>query len=601
MTLRTGKRGRMTTPNESGWKRSLYCGELRKTFVGRRVVLFGWVNKHRDIGHLIFFDLRDREGMVQIVCTSDNREVLTTAKKLRREDVVGIKGFVKERDEKDKNAQLPTGEVEITVEEIRLFNASAVPPFQIGDPSSASEELRLKYRYLDLRRPSMQNNLRLRHRASMCVRNFFDRHGFFEIETPFLTKSTPEGARDYLVPSRIYKGRFFALPQSPQLFKQLTMISGFDRYYQIVRCFRDEDQRADRQPEFTQIDVEMSFPDQEEFFDLNERLMEEMFALADIPVKRPFLRMTYEESMERYGTDRPDLRFGMELTDLTEQGRSVQSRIIEGALAEGSRLKGLVVPEAGGMSRGQLDRLNDEVKASGGKGIIWIKRTDGFKSSLKLEEEDFLKLWNKSAAQSNDLLLLVADEKNRASYILGDLRLRLRPEGPAKESAHIFVWITDFPMFEWSAEDNRLTAMHHPFTSPLEEDLPLLDGHPLQVRANAYDLVLNGTELGGGSVRIHGPGLQKRIFEALGLEPEEAEQKFGFFLEALRYGTPPHGGIAYGFDRIVMFLCGEESIREVIPFPKTTSSLCLLTDAPAAVDQKQLRELGLKLTEEKSS
>ena len=591
----------MTIPDETVWKRSLYCGELRKTHVGRRVVLFGWVNKHRDIGHLIFFDLRDREGMIQIVCTSDNREVLTTAKKLRMEDVVGIKGVVKEREKKDKNALLPTGEVEITVEEIRLFNAADVLPFQIGDPSTASEELRLKYRYLDLRRPSMQNNLRLRHRASMCVRNFFDRHGFFEIETPFLTKSTPEGARDYLVPSRVYKGRFFALPQSPQLFKQLTMISGFDRYYQIVRCFRDEDQRSDRQPEFTQIDVEMSFPDKEDFFDLNERLMEEMFALADIPVKRPFLRLTYAESMERFGTDRPDLRFGMELKDLTEPGRNVRSRIIEGALAEGFRLKGLVVPDAGDMSRGRLDRLNDEVRANGGKGIIWIKRADGFKSSLKLEEEDFLKLWNESAAQSNDLLLLVADEKDRASHILGDLRLRFRPDELPKENPHLFVWITDFPMFEWSEEDNRLVAMHHPFTSPLEEDLPFLDVHPLQVRANAYDLVLNGMELGGGSVRIHESGLQKRIFEALGLEPDETQQKFGFFLEALRYGTPPHGGIAYGFDRIVMFLCGEESIREVIPFPKTTSSLCLLTDAPTAVDQKQLRELGLTLRDDKSS
>jgi aspartyl-tRNA synthetase len=311
--------------------------------------------------------------------------------------------------------------------------------------------------------------------------------------------------------------------------------------------------------------------------------------------------MTYAESMERYGTDRPDLRFGMELKDLTESGRNVRSRIIEGALAEGFRLKGLVVPEAGDMSRGQLDRLNDEVRANGGKGIIWIKRADGFKSSLKLEEEDFLKLWNESAAQSNDLLLLVADEKDRASHILGDLRLRFRPEGLPKENSHIFVWITDFPMFEWSEADNRLVAMHHPFTSPLEEDLPLLDAHPLEVRANAYDLVLNGMELGGGSVRIHDSDLQKRIFEVLGLEPDETQQKFGFFLEALRYGTPPHGGIAYGFDRIVMFLCGEESIREVIPFPKTTSSLCLLTEAPTAVEQRQLTELGLTLTDDKPS
>ena len=591
----------MTNPEGSGWRRTLYCGELRKEHVGRKVVLFGWVNKHRDIGHLIFFDLRDREGMVQIVCTSDNSDLLTMAKRLRMEDVVGIRGHVKERNEKDKNPQMPTGEVDVVIEDIILFNAADVPPFLVGDPSSASEELRLKYRYLDLRRPSMQNNLRIRHRASMCVRKYFDVHGFLEIETPFLTKSTPEGARDYLVPSRIYKGRFFALPQSPQLFKQLAMIAGFDRYYQIVRCFRDEDQRADRQPEFTQIDVEMSFPDQEEFFDLNERLMEELFALVGIPVKRPFLRMTYQESMDRFGTDRPDLRFGMELKDLTETGRGIRSRIIEGALAEGFRLKGLVVPDGGGMSRGQLDKLNDDVRANGGKGIIWIKRLDGFKSSLKLEEEDFLQLWAQAEAKPNDLLLLVADEADTASRILGDLRVRLRPTDTLNGSDHFFVWITHFPMFEWSEENGRLTAMHHPFTSPLESDLDLLNTRPLQVRANAYDLVLNGTELGGGSVRIHDTVLQKKIFKTLGLSLEEAEEKFGFFLEALRFGTPPHGGIAYGFDRIVMFLCGEESIREVIPFPKTTSSLCLLTEAPTAVEQRQLTELGLTLTDDKSS
>lgn len=589
----------MESLNLTEWKKTMYCGELHAAHVGKKVTLFGWVHRFRDMGSLIFIDLRDREGLIQIVVSGEDKELLAKARNTRMETVLGVRGVVEERGEKDKNPRISTGEVEVRAKDMIIFNTADVSPFVVSDPVQASEELRFKYRYLDLRRPSMQKNLKLRHQAAIKTRNYFNDKGFYEIETPFLTKSTPEGARDYLVPSRMYKGRFFALPQSPQLFKQLLMISGFDRYFQIVRCFRDEDLRADRQPEFTQIDVEMSFVEMADIFDLTENLMVELFGLIDISVSSPFPRLTYEESISRFGTDKPDLRFGMEISDLTETGKQVGSRIIQDAIASGSFLKALVVKRAGNLSRGRLDKLNQKARDLGGKGIIWIKKQDEFKSSIKLEEEDFKLFWNKSGANNEDLLLLVADERYKAANILGEIRNDLGQEENNKGQMFSFVWVTDFPLFEWSKEEERLVSMHHPFTSPVDEDLSLLSQDPARVSAKAYDLVLNGVEIGGGSIRIHNLDLQKKIFGKLGLSKKEYEEKFGFFLEALRYGAPPHGGIALGFDRIVMILAGEESIREVIAFPKTTSSLSLLTNAPSPATEKQIADLGLKLTDQK--
>lgn len=579
-------------------ERTHYCGELRLTHAGQDVALYGWINRQRDIGNLVFIDLRDREGLVQVVFSSDKTDLLEQAKALKMEGVIAIKGRVRDRGDKLRNPDLPTGDIEVEATELLSLAESKIPPFMIADPAQASEDLRYQFRYLDLRRPSMQRNLKLRHMAALTVRNFLSQNGFFEIETPFLAKSTPEGARDYLVPSRVYKGKFFALPQSPQIFKQLLMIAGYDRYFQIVRCFRDEDLRADRQPEFTQIDIEMSFIDREKFFTLNEAMMAELFALIGVDVERPFPRLPYEESMARFGSDKPDLRLGMELQDLTEIGEHIQSEFIQKALASGQKLKGLVVDRGGELSRSQLDKLNRRAQELGGKGLIWIKKPDEFKSSLKLRDEDFQMIWEKYAKHDQDLVLMVADENYRALSILGQIRLEFLSEQIKNAGEYKFCWVTDFPLFEWSAEEQRLTSMHHPFTSPLPEDVVYLDNEPEKVRARAYDLVLNGVEIGGGSIRIHNLELQRKIFSLLGLTPKRAEEKFGFFLQALEFGAPPHGGIAHGFDRIVMLLTGEESIREVIPFPKTTSSLSLMTNSPSAVDIKQLRELGLKLHKE---
>jgi len=441
----------------------------------------------------------------------------------------------------------------------------------------------------------MQGNIKLRHEAALRVRNHLAAKGFLEIETPFLTISTPEGARDYLVPSRIYKGRFYALPQSPQLFKQLLMISGFDKYFQIVRCFRDEDLRADRQPEFTQIDIEMSFIDREDIYALTEGFVASVFELIGEKVRTPFPRLTYKESMERYGTDKPDLRAGMEIRDLTEAGKAADSDILKRVLAAGTALKGLAVEGAGSFSRSQLDKLNDKVRGLGAPGIFWAKKAGGLKTSFKVAEAGAGGLWQASGAGEEDLLLMVADKEMPALKVLGELRKDFVVEKCRGQKLFRFAWVTDFPLFEWNEEEGRLAAVHHPFTSPNEEDLGFLESDPTRVRAKAYDIVLNGTEIGGGSIRIHDMDLQRKIFKALGLLPEEAEKKFGFFLEALSYGTPPHGGIAMGFDRMVMLLAGEESIREVIPFPKTTSALCLLTGSPSTVDEKQMDELGIKL------
>lgn len=584
----------MEADASSKWKRTVYCGELRPEHTGREVTLFGWVNRLRDLGNLAFIDLRDREGTVQVVVPSDRVSLLDDAKKLRMEDVVGIRGIVRKREEKSRNPQLPTGEVEVEAKELKVLNASRVPPFIISDPPQASEEIRFKYRYLDLRRPSMQHNIKLRHQAAHSVRNFLSKRGFLEIETPFLAKSTPEGARDYLVPSRMYKGRFYALPQSPQIFKQILMISGFDRYFQIVRCFRDEDLRADRQPEFTQIDIEVSFAGREDIFHLVEPMMASVFELKGARIDLPFPRFTYQESMERFGTDKPDLRSETEIEDLTDIGSSLGSEIIRSVISSGGVLRGLVVKMGGNLSRGQLDKINQKAQDFGGKGVIWIKKQDGYKSSLKLDENGFKLIWERLKGGEEDLVLLVADGRQVASKVLGELRKTFIVEKKEDKETLKFAWVTDFPLFEWSEEEKRLVSMHHPFTSPHEEDLAVLEREPLRVRAKAYDLVLNGVEIGGGSIRIHDLGLQKRIFKILGLNQREVEEKFGFFLEALQYGAPPHGGIALGFDRIVMILAGRESIRDVIPFPKTTSALCLLTGSPAEVEQKQLEELGLK-------
>jgi aspartyl-tRNA synthetase len=574
-------------------KRTDYCGALRAADEGREVVLCGWVHKTRDMGHLVFVDLRDREGLAQVVFQSDRPELAEEAKKLRGEFVVGVRGRVRRRSSVNKD--IPTGEVEVEALALHVFAAAKVPPFVVADPPQASEELRLKYRYLDLRRPKMQRHIRLRHEASLAARNYMSRQGYIEIETPILANPTPEGARDFLVPSRIYHGRFYALPQSPQQFKQTLMVAGCDRYFQIVRCFRDEALRADRQLEFTQIDIETSFIDRDDFFALNEGLMEALFALIGRKVERPFRRLPYVEAMEKYGSDKPDLRVPLEMCDLTPAGRDSSSEIFKGVIAGGGEIKGLLVPGAGTLSRGQLDKLGEKAKALGAKGLIWIKKQDGWKSSLKTAEADYERIWAALGGADADLGLLVADKRGTALKALGEIRRTWPLEDASRRDSLAFCWVTDFPLFEWSEEEKRFVSMHHPFTSPHEEDLELLETHPDRVRAKAYDLVLNGTEIGGGSIRIHDMDIQRRIFRALGLTDEETQEKFGYFLEALGYGAPPHGGIAHGFDRLVMFLAGEESIREVIPFPKTTGALDLMTGSPSPVDTRQLDELGLKL------
>ncbi len=584
-----------TTPQPNAWKRTRYAGELRAADEGRDVVLAGWVQRVRDIGHLAFIDLRDREGLVQVVFSQEEASLLEEAKKVRPESVVAVRGKVRRRDAKAVNPNMATGEVEVAATGFRVLSIAKTPPFVVVDPPQAAEELRFKYRYLDLRRPSMQRNLRLRHEAALAVRNYMSRNGFLEVETPFLTKSTPEGARDYLVPSRIYKGRFYALPQSPQLFKQLLMVAGADRYFQIVRCFRDEDQRADRQPEFTQVDIEMSFATPEDVFGVVEGLMAEVFALIGEKVSTPFPRLSYRDAMEKYGSDKPDLRAGLEIRDLTALAGSLESDLVRNAVGSGGVFKGLVIDGAGGASRGQLDKLGEKAKAFGAPGLIWLKKAEGFKSSLKLDEAALNSIWQTLGAGDDDLALFIAGKRNSALRALGELRRDFVLERTQGKQLFSFVWVTEFPLLEWSEEEQRLVSVHHPFTSPREEDLAFLETEPAKVMARAYDLVLNGYEIGGGSIRIHDLEVQRRVFRALSLSEAEAQEKFGFLLEALSLGAPPHGGIALGFDRIVMLLAGETSIREVIPFPKTTSALCLLTNSPSPVSDRQLSELGIKL------
>ena len=575
-------------------KRETYCGAVREEDAGRNITVYGWVNHMRELGGLTFIDLRDREGLLQIMVN----ETFTAPEILRqigKETVLAVGGRVVMRSK--ANPDLASGKVELVAERIEILATAEVPPFVPENRDNVSEELRFKYRYLDLRNPVMQRNFKLRSKVNLLTRNFLDREGFLDIETPILANATPEGARDYLVPSRIYKGKMFALPQSPQQFKQLLMMSGFERYFQITRCFRDEDPRADRQPEFTQIDIEMSFTEQDELFAIIERMLREIFALRGHDVALPFPHLTYREAMEKYGSDKPDLRIPYQIQDFTSEAGAWNSDLLNAAVAKGARVKGLTVPDAASFSRKQLDEINEMGKKLGGKGVIWMKKVDGgFKSSLKISAETIASFYEGRRIDPGDLVLLVADSETQSLVLAGKLREFLGKKFQDKNRLE-FLWVTDFPLFFYNEEEKRLDSNHHPFTAPRPEEIPLLDSEPLKVKAIAYDIVLNGVELGGGSKRIHDIALQRKVFQMLNLAEKEIESRFGFFLNALKFGAPPHMGIALGFDRLLMLLTGEDSIREIIAFPKTTSSLCLLTGAPSAVSQRQLDELGIQVKE----
>jgi aspartyl-tRNA synthetase len=582
-------------------RRTHRCGELRRAQAQQSVVLMGWVHRRRDHGGLIFIDLRDREGIVQVVFNPQvAADAHAKASRLRGEYVVAVAGTVMERPVGAVNPNLPTGEVEVVAGSLTILSEANPLPFALDGDEEVSEALRLKYRYLDLRRPSLQQNLIVRHRVAKTIRDYMDAHGFLEIETPFLIRSTPEGARDYLVPSRLNPGQFYALPQSPQYFKQLLMISGFDRYFQIVRCFRDEDLRADRQPEFTQIDIELSFPQVEDLFALIEGLMVRVFNVGrGIDIPTPFPRLTYTEAMERFGKDAPDIRFGMELCDVTRLVRDSEFAVFRQAIEAGGRVKGLNAKGCAGYSRKDIDDLTAFVKLFKAKGLVWIKVTDdGVQSPLTrfFPEPALQAIVRQMAGEPGDLLLFVADQPGVVADALGNLRVHLGERlGLIPGDALAFVWVVDFPLLEYSEEERRYVAKHHPFTAPRDEDLALLQTAPGSVRAQAYDLVLNGRELGGGSIRIHRREVQELMFQVLGLSKDEAYDQFGFLMDALELGAPPHGGIALGFDRLIMLLRGAPSIRDTIAFPKTQKATCLMTNAPAPVDAKQLKELHLKV------
>jgi aspartyl-tRNA synthetase len=572
------------------------CGALRPTDVGGDVVLLGWVHRIRDLGGVTFIDIRDRAGVSQVV-VRENEAQMAVAKRLRSEFVVGVSGTVQRRSADTINPKLATGEVEVLAHDIRILNEAKTPPFQIAEDSPVSEDVRLKYRYLDLRRTRLQTNMGLRHRVAIAIRKYFDANGFWEIETPILAKSTPEGARDFLVPSRVHAGEFYALPQSPQLFKQILMIAGTDRYFQIVRCFRDEDQRADRQLEFTQVDVEVSFARPETIYALIEPLMQEIFKEIGREVTLPIRRMSYAEAIGRYGSDKPDLRCGLEIHDLSAVFKDSEFRVFKQIVAEGGTVRGFAVPGGNKYTRSQIDLVVDQAKQMGFTGLIWVRPGSPPLSSVKALSEAALRpALDTARVGTDDLLLMAAGPGDQTSKLLGQLRLAIaKKENLLSPDKYEFLWVTDFPLLEYNDDDRRWYSMHHPFTSPLDEDIAKLESDPGAVRAKAYDLVLNGSEIGGGSVRIHDAALQARIFKRLGISDEEAKARFGFFLDALEYGTPPHGGIALGLDRIVAILAGESSIREVIAFPKTATAVDLMAGAPSTVDPKQLRELHLKI------
>lgn len=582
--------------------RTYFCGDVPESAIGEKITLKGWVSKRRDLGGLIFIDLRDRTGIVQVVFNPDvSKEALETAEKIRSEYVLDIQGTVIAREDGTINPNLKTGKIEVQAESVTIINEAKTPPFSITDKTDASEDIRLKYRYLDFRRPVIFETLKMRHQVTKQIRDFLDSQGFLDIETPILTKSTPEGARDYLVPSRVHPGEFYALPQSPQLFKQLLMLGGIERYYQIARCFRDEDLRADRQPEFTQIDIETSFLGQEDILGLMEKMMTGLMKeVKGLEIPSPFPRMTYDEAMSRFGSDKPDTRFGLELVDLSEVVKESGFKVFSAAVANGGQVKAInVTGGAEKYSRKDIDALTEFVSVYGAKGLAWLKvDADGLKGPIAkfFADEDSQALRTVLNANEGDLLLFVADKKSVVADALGALRSKLGKElGLIDQSKFNFLWITDWPLLEYGEEEGRYYAAHHPFTMPVREDLPYLDTDPARVRAQAYDLVLNGYELGGGSLRIFERPVQEKMFSVLGFTPEEAQDQFGFLMNAFEYGTPPHGGIALGLDRLVMLLAGSTNLRDTIAFPKTASASDLLTNAPGEVSEAQLKELHLSL------
>jgi aspartyl-tRNA synthetase len=589
-----------------GLARTHYCGTLREAHVGQTVTLMGWAATRRDLGGVVFIDLRDREGICQIVARPEvSKEAHAAADRVRGEYVIAVVGEVEARSAETVNPKIPTGRIDVLARTIHVLSEARTPPFPIEDDVATAEDIRLRYRYLDLRRPRMHRSLKLRHQATMEIRRYLDEQGFYEIETPFLTKSTPEGARDYLVPSRVHPGHFYALPQSPQIFKQILMISGMDKYFQIARCFRDEDLRADRQPEFTQVDIEVSFPRVETIFELIEPLYQRVFKLIGVDVPRPFPRLPHREAMERYGSDKPDLRFEMPITDATDEMKDLGLDTFPGLIAEGARSRAIVLPSQSAVSGTRLRKVNEELwlgrivpdARASKRNLFMLKATDEALSGLSKKgasEAGARRLLAKVGAAKDDTVLVGTDSEGPLSMAMGILRLEMGRELKlVDESAYRFLWITDFPLFEWDAGAGRFASVNHPFTAPRDEDIPLLDAEPGKVRAKAYDVVLNGTEVGGGSLRIHDSALQAKIFKLLSLSDEETRERFGFFLEALQYGTPPHGGIALGLDRLAMLLAGESSLRDVIAFPKTASATDLMSGSPSPVGDDQLKELGI--------
>ena len=582
----------------NGLKRTIMCGELREEHISQKVTVMGWVQRKRNLGSLVFIDLRDRTGLLQVVFGEEiNKEAFEKADLAKSEYCIAVSGEIIKRE--SPNPNLPTGMVELKGESIKILSESETPPIYIKEDLDASENIRLKYRYLDLRRPDMQKILMIRHKAAKIVRDYLDENGFLEMETPMLTKSTPEGARDYLVPSRNYPGMFYALPQSPQIFKQLLMVSGYDRYFQIVKCFRDEDLRANRQPEFTQIDLEMSFVELDDVIAINEGLIQRVFKeVLDVDVKLPIKRMPYAEAMNKYGSDKPDLRFGMEIKNITEVVRGTEFAVFKNAIENGGSVRAVVAENCADMGRKKLDKLGEFVKTYKAKGLAWIAyKEEEIKSPIsKFFDEAGLKAIIEAAgAKTGDLILIVADNDNVVLQSLGALRLELAKELgiPENNKEFNFVWVTEFPLLEFDEEENRYVALHHPFTAPMDEDFEYLETDPKRVRAKAYDIVLNGEELGGGSIRIHDTKLQEKMFSLLGFTQESAWERFGFLLEAFKYGPPPHGGLAYGLDRMVMFLAGTDNIKDVIAFPKNQNAYCPMSEAPNMVEEKQLRELGI--------